>query len=121
MKPNGATPSAIREHPALNGAAIEPTGSPSRAVLLVTKTLLLAGEGWQGEPYFRAYDKKTGEVLAEIRIPAQATSLPMTYMHQGKQYIVFAAGDAATEHAAELIALALPERVAAPAAATPRR
>jgi quinoprotein glucose dehydrogenase len=78
-------------------------------VLLVTKTLLFAGEGWTGEPVFRAYDKRTGEVLAEIEIPAQATSLPMTYLHGGRQYIVFAAGDGATEHAAELIALALPE------------
>jgi quinoprotein glucose dehydrogenase len=101
--------------------AIEPTGSPSRAVLLVTKTLLFAGEGWQGEPYFRAYDKKSGEVLAEIRIPAQATSLPMTYMHQGKQYIVFAAGNAATDHPAELIALALPEGGATSSTATPKR
>jgi quinoprotein glucose dehydrogenase len=121
MKPNGGTPPAIREHPALKGVALEPTGSPARAVLLATKTLLFAGEGWQGEPFFRAYDKKTGDVLAELRIPAQATSLPMTYMHQGKQYIVFAAGDARTDHAAELIALTLAERVEASGTATPRR
>jgi len=107
MKPNGGTPPAIRDHPALKGVELEPTGSPSRAVLLATKTLLFAGEGWQGEPFFRAYDKKTGELLAEIPIPAPATSLPMTYLHQGKQYVVFAAGDARTDHAAELIALAL--------------
>ncbi|MGH9391546.1 MAG: hypothetical protein ACRD1Z_18235, partial [Vicinamibacteria bacterium] len=111
---NGGTPPAIREHPALKGVEIEPTGSPARAVLLATKTLLFAGEGWQGEPFFRAYDKKTGDVLAELRIPAQATSLPMTYMHRGKQYIVFAAGDARTDHAAELIALALAEQVETP-------
>jgi len=121
MKPNGGTPPAIREHPALKGVELEPTGSPSRAVLLATKTLLFAGEGWQGEPFFRAYDKKTGVVLAELRIPAQATSLPMTYMHQGKQYIVFAAGDARTDHAAELIALTLAERVETNATATSRR
>jgi hypothetical protein len=45
----------------------------------------------------------------------------MTYMHQGKQYIVFAAGDARTDHAAELIALTLAERVEASGTATPRR
>jgi quinoprotein glucose dehydrogenase len=108
MKPNGGTPPAIRDHPALKGIELEPTGSPSRAVLLVTGTLLFAGEGFSGEPFFRAYDKKTGEALAEIEIPAQATSLPMTYMHRGRQYVVFAVGDGDTEHAAELIALALP-------------
>jgi quinoprotein glucose dehydrogenase len=109
MKPNGGTPPSIRDHPALKGVAIETTGSPSRAVLLVTRTLLFAGEGWTGEPFFRAYDKRTGEVLAEIEIPAQATSVPMTYLHRGRQFIVFAAGDAETDHPAELVALALPE------------
>ena len=111
MKPNGGTPPAVRDHEALAGIELPPTGSPARAVLLVTKTLLFAGEGWRGEPYFRAYDKKTGEVLAELEMPAQVTSLPMTYLHNGKQYIVFAAGDGASEHPAELIALALPDDV----------
>jgi quinoprotein glucose dehydrogenase len=109
MRPNGGTPRSIREHPALAGVALEPTGSLSRAVLLVTKTLLFAGEGWTGEPFFRAYDKRTGEVLAELQIPAQASSLPITYMHQGRQFIVFAAGDAGSDRPAELIALALPK------------
>jgi quinoprotein glucose dehydrogenase len=111
MKPNGGTPPAIRNHPALASVDFDlrPTGSKARAVLLVTKTLLFAGEGWRGQPYFRAYDKRTGEIVAELAIPAQATSLPMTYMHEGKQYIVFAAGDGTSEHAAELIALTLPE------------
>ncbi|HSF19531.1 MAG TPA: PQQ-binding-like beta-propeller repeat protein [Vicinamibacteria bacterium] len=110
MKPNGGTPESIRKHPALAGIELEPTGSASRAVLLVTKTLLFAGEGWRGEPYFRAYDKRTGDVLAELRIPAQASSLPMTYMHQGRQFIVFAASDTESEHPAELVALALPAK-----------
>ena len=60
MKPNGGTPPAVRDHEALAGLELPPTGSLARAVLLVTKTLLFAGEGWRGEPYFRAYDKKTG-------------------------------------------------------------
>ncbi len=110
MKPNGGTPESIRNHPALKGVALEPTGSLSRAVLLVTKTLLFAGEGWRGEPFFRAYDKASGEILAELRIPAPASSLPMTYMHEGKQFIVFAAGDTRTDHPAELIALTLPAK-----------
>jgi len=45
----------------------------------------------------------------------------MTYMHQGKQYIVLAAGDAKTDHAAELIALTLVERAETSATTTPRR
>jgi quinoprotein glucose dehydrogenase len=109
MKPNGRTPPSIRDHRALVGVSIPDTGSESRAVLLVTRTLLFAGEGWRGQPYFRAYDKRTGDVVAEIELPAQVSGLPMTYMYRGKQYIVFAAGDTASEHAAELVALALPD------------
>ena len=37
---------------------------------------------------FRAYDKATGAVVAEIELPSKTTGAPMTYMHQGKQYIV---------------------------------
>jgi quinoprotein glucose dehydrogenase len=109
MKPNGRTPPEIRDHPALAGVELPDTGSLSRAVLLVTRTLLFAGEGWRGQPYFRAYDKRTGDVLAELELPAQVSGLPMTYMHRGKQYIVFAVGDTVSEHPAELVALALPD------------
>lgn len=108
MKPNGDTPPAIRDHPALAGVEFPPTGSPTRAVLLVTKTLLFAGEGWSGGPYLRAYDKRSGEIVAQLAMPAPVTSLPVTYMHDGKQFIVFAAGDARSDHPAELIALTLP-------------
>jgi quinoprotein glucose dehydrogenase len=108
MKPNGRTPPEIAGHPALAGVELPDTGSLSRAVLLVTETLLFAGEGWRGEPWFRAYDKRTGEVVAEIEIPAQVSGPPMTYRHRGKQFIAFAAGDTDTEHAAEIVALALP-------------
>ena len=62
-------------------------------------------------PYFRAYDKRSGEVVAELEVPAPVTSLAMTYMHEGKQFIVFAAGDGRSEHPAELIALTLPDDV----------
>jgi quinoprotein glucose dehydrogenase len=116
MKPNGGTPRAIRDHAALQGVQLEPTGSLSRAVLLVTKTLLFAGEGWTGEPFFRAYDKKSGEVVAELAIPAQASSLPMTYMHEGRQFIVFAVGDTGTGHPGEIIALALAGKERSPSA-----
>jgi quinoprotein glucose dehydrogenase len=106
---NGDTPPAVKNHPLLKGVTIPATGSPSRAGILVTKTLLLAGEGYEGQPKFRAYDKKTGAVVWETDIPASQTGLPMTYLHRGKQYIVFAVrGDAETRTAARLVAFALP-------------
>jgi quinoprotein glucose dehydrogenase len=116
QKANGDTPPAIKNHPALQGVNLPRTGSASRAGILVTRTLLFAGEGWGGQPVFRAYDKRTGEIIWETLVPAGTqTSLPMTYIHQGRQYIVFTAGNAATQSPAQLVAYALPVP-AAPAA-----
>jgi quinoprotein glucose dehydrogenase len=106
---NGDTPDQIKDAPALKGITLPRTGSASRATLLVTKTLLFAGEGFGGLPMFRAHDKHTGEILWETRIPAGALSgLPMTYMHNGRQFIVFAAGDPVTRTPVQLVAYALP-------------
>ena len=41
---------------------------------------------------FRAFDKATGAVVWETELPAGTTGAPITYMHQGKQYIVVAIG-----------------------------
>jgi quinoprotein glucose dehydrogenase len=107
--PNGDTPPAVKNHPLLKGVTLPPTGSPSRAGIVVTKTLVFAGEGYEGQPKFRAYDKKTGATVWETDIPQSQTGLPMTYMHRGKQYIVFAVhGEQATRTAARLVAFALP-------------
>jgi quinoprotein glucose dehydrogenase len=107
---NGDTPPAIKNHPDLAGLNIPRTGSPSRAGIVVTKTLLFAGEGFGGLPAFRAYDKKTGEIVWETALPGGVvqSGLPMTYMLQGRQYIVFSAGDA--KNPAQIIAYSLPAR-----------
>jgi len=104
MAVNGDTPDDIKSNPALAGLAIPATGKASRAVLLVTKTLLFAGEGYGGAPLLRAYDKATGAVVAELPLPGAASSKPMTYMLGGKQYVVLAVG---RDTPAELVAFAL--------------
>jgi quinoprotein glucose dehydrogenase len=73
----------------------------------VTKSLVFAGEGWGGGEGFYAYDKKTGEILARIALPGAQSGLPITYLHQGRQYIVVSAGDG--DRPAALVALALPK------------
>ena len=111
-RPNGDTPDYVREHPALRGLDISPTGRTDRGAPLVTKTLLFVGEGsglfstyGGGGNKLRAYDKLSGEVIAEIELPANQSGVPITYMHDGKQYVVVAVG--ATGHPGELVALAL--------------
>ena len=110
---NGDTPPEIKNHPKLAGIDVPRTGSTSHAGLVVTKTLLFAGEGDGGMPMFRAHDKLTGEILWETRIPAGAqTGLPVTYMHAGKQYVVFAARGTALA-GPQLVAYALPDALPA--------
>jgi glucose dehydrogenase len=45
---------------------------------------------------FRAHDKKTGEIIAELKLPANQSGIPMTYLANGKQFIVVAVGAVAT-------------------------
>jgi len=106
MVPNGETPEQIANNPALEGVDVPQTGGFTRAMLMVTKTLLFAGEGWNGAPVMRALDKATGETVAEIRLPGATGAKPMTYMLDGRQYIVVSIGQPG---AAEFVALALPE------------
>lgn len=101
---NADTPARIANHPLLEGVELDRTGIPTRAGLLATKTLLFAGEGQGGSPVFRAHNKETGEIIAEIDLPASQTGLPMTYAHQGKQYIVMAVSG---NGPAQIIALTL--------------
>jgi quinoprotein glucose dehydrogenase len=113
MVPNGDTPEWIKNHPALKGVTIPPTGRYEHVGLMVTKTLLFAGEGsglfavppGTGGPMLRAHDKKTGEVLSEFRLPANQSGIPMTYMVRGRQYIVVAVGAAGVP--GEFVALTL--------------
>ncbi len=115
--PNGEAPDYVKDHPALEGIDVGRTGRMDRGGLLATKTLLFAGEGGgmfaaagSGGAMLRAHDKATGAVLAEIELPANQTGLPMTYMHEGRQFVVVAVG--ARGHPGELVALALPEGTA---------
>ncbi|MGD8324000.1 MAG: PQQ-binding-like beta-propeller repeat protein [Gammaproteobacteria bacterium] len=106
MRPNSPTPDDILNNPALEGVAIPETGRGTRAMLLATKTLLFGTDGWGGTPFLRAYDKATGELIAEIAIPGASSGLPMSYAINGRQYIAL---PVAGERGAELVALALPE------------
>jgi quinoprotein glucose dehydrogenase len=105
--PNGAaTPQNIQGIFAKLGLSnVPPTGIPSQAGLLVTRTLLFGTEGTGGRPLLHAYDKGTGAHIGEVAIPGNASSVPMTYSYQGRQFIALAV---AGQPAGQLVALALP-------------
>jgi quinoprotein glucose dehydrogenase len=42
--------------------------------------------------HFRAFNSETGELLSEFMLPASGQATPMTYMVNGKQFVVIAAG-----------------------------
>ena len=111
--PHGETPDAIRNHPALKGLNIPRTGRPGVVGSLTTKTLVISGEAGFGPTptgargaMLRAYDKATGKEVGAAYLPAPQTGTPMTYMLNGRQYIVVAVSGAG--YSGELIALRLP-------------
>ena len=111
---HGATPENITNNPALKGVPIPRTGRPGTVGTLVTKTLVVAGEAGFGPTpsgtrgaMLRAYDKATGQEVGAVYMPAPQSGSPMTYMLNGKQYIVVAISGAG--YSGELLAFKVAE------------
>ena len=110
---HGETADNIRNHRLLEGVLIPRTGRPGRVGTLVTKTLVVAGDGGTftndegvSGAMLRAYDKTNGNEMGAVFMPAQQTGSPMTYSVNGKQYIVVAVSGGG--YGGELIAYHLP-------------
>jgi len=105
-----------RDHPALRDLDLPPLGQAARVSPLVTSTLVFLGEGVDrgmvllpedvGGKLFKAYDKATGAVVAEIELPGGVSGAPISYMANGRQYIVMPI--AWSGMTSEWVALALP-------------
>ena len=113
--PHGDTPDNIRNHPALRGMNIPKTGQPGTwgGGLLVTKTLVVLGDAQSTSPpgrppgaMLRAYDKATGQEVGAVWMPAPQSGSPMTYLVDGKQYIVVAISGG--NYSGEYLAFRLP-------------
>jgi len=111
---HGETPDNVRNSPALKSLNIPRTGRAGLVGTLTTKTLVIAGEpGFYSLPsggrgaMLRAYDKSTGQEVGAVYMPAPQSGSPMTYMHNGKQYIIVAVSGAG--FAGEYIAYRLPD------------
>jgi len=111
---HGETPDVVRNYPALKGMNFPRTGQETYNIgTLVTKTLVIAGDGQitttADHPrgaMLRAYDKNTGKEVGAVYMPAPQSGSPMTYMVNGKQYIVVAVSGGA--YSGEYIAYSLP-------------
>jgi len=110
---HGETADNVRNHPALKGLTIPRTGRPGLIGPLVTKTLVIAGEGGvfttpsgQRGAMLRAYSKTDGKEVGAVYMPAPESGSPMTYMLNGKQYIVIAISGG--NYSGELLAFRLP-------------
>jgi glucose dehydrogenase len=111
---HGETPDNVRNHPALKGLNVPRTGQSGAVGLVVTKTLVIMGdpqvtttaEHPRGA-MLRAYDKSTGKEVGAVWMPAPQSGSPMTYMVNGKQYIVVAVSGG--NYSGEYIAFSVPD------------
>jgi quinoprotein glucose dehydrogenase len=111
--PHGDTPDNVRNHPRLKGMNIPKAGQTGSVGVLVTKTLVIAGdpqltttpEHPRGA-MMRAYDKATGQQVGAVLMPAPVSGSPMTYRVGGRQYIVIAVSGG--NYSGEYISFALP-------------
>ena len=107
--PNGDTPDRITNHPLLEGVDIPNTGFQGNATALVTRSLLMFAEGRGGQAIWFGVDKATGERIGSVEIPAPTSTAPMTYLHEGVQYIVLPVAAPAAGILPSLVALRLPQ------------
>jgi quinoprotein glucose dehydrogenase len=110
---HGDTPDVVRNHALLKGMDIPKTGQNGTVGLVVTKTLVIMGDpqvtttpDHPRGAMLRAYDKATGKQVGAVFLPAPQSGSPMTYMVNGKQYIVVAISGGA--YSGEYVAFALP-------------
>jgi glucose dehydrogenase len=111
--PHGDTPDAVRNSPLLAGMNIPKTGQNGSVGIAVTKTLVISGDPQVTAPpgrprgaMLRGYDKNNGTEVGAVWLPAPQSGSPMTYMADGRQYIIVAVSGGI--YSGEFIAFALP-------------
>jgi quinoprotein glucose dehydrogenase len=112
--PHGETPDFVRNSPALKGMDIPRTGQTSYNIgTLLTKTLVIAGDSMvtttADHPrgaMLRAYDQQNGREVGAVWMPAPQSGSPMTFMLNGRQYIVVAVSGG--NYSGEFICFSLP-------------
>jgi glucose dehydrogenase len=111
--PNGGQLLPVETKDPLFAGVTLPPAAPGRghAQIITTKTLVIYGTGRGGgppnaKPQIYAVDKASGKQVGAVAIPTRTSAVPMTFMHKGQQYIVFATGAGGNT---SLVALNLPK------------
>jgi len=95
--PVGETPDRVKNHPLLTGVDVGETGTGRVATMVVTPTLLIyQGEASDGTPHLYAVDKRTGKQVGKVAVDGVTSYGMMTYVHQGRQYIMLQTGPTLT-------------------------
>ena len=109
--PNGGWIPVTSTDPLFAGVTLPPRpAGGQQPQVITTKSLVIYGTGRSGgvpgtKPQLFAVDKATGKQVGAVEIPSRTTAVPMTFLHKGKQYIVFATGAGSST---SLVALKLP-------------
>ena len=116
-----------RDHPLIAGLDLPRLGSAANGVLsnggaMLTKELLFVIQAEENPlsmmrmgsaGTLSAFDKTTGELLAELAVEPTPHGNPMTYLYGGRQYVVIAVGGESlgggSPQTSELVAFALPD------------
>ena len=115
--PVGETAEVITNNPRLRGMEISNSGGAGFSIQMVMGDLLVQtrslSEGTRqivpdAPLELHGRDKLTGEILGSVELPAPGQYGMMTFMHEGKQYIVVQIGSIQTDFPASLVALTLP-------------
>jgi quinoprotein glucose dehydrogenase len=101
--PIGEVDEEIRNHPALQGVDTSMFGGGGSSIQMVSGDLLVAEWPTADGPALHAYNKLTGEKVGEVALPGPGEYGMMTYIHEGRQYIIVQTGNPA-----RLVTLTLP-------------
>ncbi|ACB73353.1 PQQ-binding-like beta-propeller repeat protein [Opitutus terrae] len=105
----------LGELPELTAQGIPPTGTENYGGAVITAGGLLF-IGASKDEHFRAFDRRTGQELWRVKLPAGGYATPATYAVNGRQFVVIACGGGkmGTKSGDAWVAFALPERATQP-------
>ena len=121
--PHGDTPDNVRATLQKLGVNYpEKTGQGGSTGIMVTKTMVVAGDMQVTAPpgrargaLLRAYDKQTGKEIGAVPMPDRVSGSPMTYMIDGRQYITIAVYGGSANPGGQYVTYALPQSEIRPA------